>query len=89
LFFKFKPTHVVNASIKKSIFEDKIDVNLYARDIFNGGKNRYHGALNNIIFSQNEDQDRRKIGISIIYKFNNYKNRYKGKSSLNNEIKRL
>ena len=89
LFFKFEPTHVFNTNIKKSFFKNNLDINLYARDIFNGGKNKYKGAIDNIIFSQNEDQDKRKIGISLIYKLNNYKNKYKGKNSLNNEINRL
>lgn len=87
--FTFKPTHVLNINLTKSFLKNKIELGIYAEDVLNQNIARYSGNINNINMWQYEDQDRRNIGIELTWRFNSYKNTYKGKTSGQKVINRL
>jgi|WetSurMetagenome_2_1015567.scaffolds.fasta_scaffold29932_1 hypothetical protein len=88
-YFIFKPKHIFNMSVKRSFMKDNLSVNLSIKDIFRKDIDRYIGNIDNILFSQREDEDRRNISISIVWKFNNYKDNYRGDNAAKDVINRL
>lgn len=88
-FFVFKPKHTFNFKIQKSFMDDKFSIDLSIQDIFGKNIDRYTGSIGNITFSQIENQDKRRISIGFVWKFNNYKNTYRGKNAAQDIIDRL
>ncbi|MCT4599480.1 MAG: TonB-dependent receptor [Marinifilaceae bacterium] len=88
-FFNLKETQVYNASIQKSFIEDNLIITLSFKDIFDKNINTMKGAINNIYMYQINDQDRSTISLSLVWRFNNYKSVYKGRSAAKDEINRL
>lgn len=88
-FANIKSMHVFNAKIQKSFYDDKLMVSLNFKDILNKNKNIFDGSINNISMYQINDQDRSSISLSLVWRFNNYKSVYKGRSAAKDEINRL
>jgi len=87
--WKFKPTYTLDIGVRKSLWKKRIDISLQANDLFQGLIYKYDSRINNVTFYQREDQDRRNISVSIVYRFNNLKSKYRGKGSANDELRRL
>lgn len=78
--FIFRPRHTVGLQISKSFCDDRLDVAIAGRDILRGDIVRYGGGIGNIHFRQVEDQDRRCVSLSLTWRFNQYKDSYRGES---------
>ena len=87
--WKFKPTYTLDIGVRKSLWKKRIDISLQANDLFQGLIYKYDSRINNVTFYQREDQDRRNISVSVVYRFNNLKSKYRGKGSANDELRRL
>lgn len=87
--YKYKPYHSLNVGIQKSFFKDQLDVSLNANDLFRTMIYKYDSRIGNIRFYQKEDQDERYFSVSLIYRFNKVKAKYRGTGAANEEIKRL
>lgn len=87
--YKYKPYHSLNIGIQKSFFKEKLDVSLNANDLFRTMIYKYDSRIGNIRFYQREDQDERYFSVSLIYRFNKLKVKYRGEGAANEEIKRL
>lgn len=87
--YTFSPEHIVNLSIRKSCLNDALQISLSANDLFNYRINVYSASVSNIMFSQREDQGFRNVTFKAVYRFNNYKKEYKGKSASESELNRL
>lgn len=87
--WKFKPTHALDVGVRKSLWKKRIDISLQANDLFQGLIYKYDSRINNVTFYQREDQDRRNFSVSVVYRFNNLKSKYRGKGSANDELQRL
>jgi len=68
-----------------------LDVTLKAEDLFRKNISRSTTGYDNITYYQYQyqDQDRRTISLNVIYRFNNYSNKYKGQNAAADEINRL
>lgn len=80
---------VFNASLRKSFFKKKLNVNLQLFDIF---KTQIDGNViynPQMVLSTTNYYDSRKIQLTFSYKFNMIKSNYKGKGAGNEEKKRL
>lgn len=87
--YKYKPYHSLNVGIQKSFFKDRLDISLNANDLFRSMIYKYDSQIGNIRFYQKEDQDERYFSVSLVYRFNKVKAKYRGVGAANEEIKRL
>ncbi len=87
--FVFKYTNVFNLMLQKSFCKDALQVNLQVNDLFYKGVPTYWRSMNNLSFYHREDYDPRSFSINIVYRFNHYKNKYKGENAANDDIRRL
>lgn len=85
----FKPYHMLNMGAQKSFWDGKLSVSLQAQDIFHTMKFKETEKIKNIHFQQTEDYCLWNYSISIIYRLNQKKTKYRGKTSINQEIDRL
>lgn len=80
---------VVNAGITKSFFNDRLSLNLQGMDLTHGRKD------GNLLFNkqmqlyQYNTYDTREVRITLRYKFNTAKSKYKGTGAAGDEIRRL
>ena len=76
-------------SWSKTFLNDQLQVKLAGEHLLNRRMSLYDGRINNIYFWQDEDQDQRKVSLSIVYRFNNYSKKYKGQSAADDVLRRL
>ena len=87
--FTFREQHNLNLSISKMLLKDKLQIKLSGEHLLNNRMSLYDGRINNIYFWQDEDQDQRHVSLSLVYRFNNYSKKYKGKSAADDVLNRL
>lgn len=88
-FFETGETNIFNASIKKSFFDNRLAVSISAKDIFRDNTTHMYGKVSNLTMNNVNDFDLNSYSISLIWRFNNYKSSYRGKSAAGSEINRL
>lgn len=88
-YYTHRSKNIFNIHISKSLCNNQLELDIFGDDIFRNNISRYNGTINNITISQYEDQDRRAIGVELIWRLHNYKKKYKGKTSGQNVINRL
>lgn len=81
--------HNMNVSISKTFLNEKLQVRLAGEHLLERRMSLYDGRINNIYFWQDEDQDERHVSLSVVYRFNNYSKKYKGKSAADDVLNRL
>ena len=80
---------MMDASLTKSFFDDRLSFNLQGIDLTHGRKD------GNVIYNKHMDltvnnvTDSREVRLTVRYKFNTTKNKYKGKGAAEEEIRRL
>ncbi len=88
-FYNAKNIFSVDIGLTKTFFDDKLSVSLNGFDIFNGQKRKifiYNGQMDLHLV---QTQDRQEFEITISYKFNKTRSKYKGKGAGNSEINRM
>lgn len=85
----YKPKGSIDIGIRKSFFNKKLVLSLQGTDLFKWMDKRYSGSINNIQFYQKSIRDSRSVSLTLTWKFNNYKEKYKGRSAAPDEIRRL
>ena len=73
-----KPTGYVNVLLRKSFLNDALSVDLRGNDIFNTNKINYHLYSGDYYLFQKSVWDRREFAVTVRYKFNAAKSKYKG-----------
>lgn len=86
---RLKSYQMLNVSIQKKFLSDRLSVRLQAYDIFHGMKFREDEKIRNIHFRQTEDYNLWNYSVSIVYRLNQLKTKYRGKTSIDKEIQRL
>lgn len=84
-----KSYQMLNMGIQKAFFNNKLSVSVQAQDILHTMKFKERQQIKNIHFKQIEDYCSWNYSISIIYRLNQLKTKYRGKTSINTEINRL
>ncbi|MDR1557902.1 MAG: outer membrane beta-barrel family protein, partial [Tannerellaceae bacterium] len=80
---------VVNIGLTKSFLDERIRVELKGHDIFKGRKE------GNLLYNEQMELyqfnrfDSREVELTLRYKFNSAKSKYKGSGAGNNEINRF
>lgn len=79
----------LNASVGKFFLNKALQLKLSATDIFNTLNNDWSMNTFGIRVDKRQSYDRRGVSLSITYRFQSRKDRYKGKSAAEAEMKRL
>lgn len=79
----------VDIGIRKSLFNNTLRLNLEARDIFNGVKEKNKFNIENTSFYQIKKRETRFVIFSMNYLFNNYKKKYRGNEASGEDINRM
>ncbi|WP_455672615.1 TonB-dependent receptor domain-containing protein [Phocaeicola sp.] len=87
--FTFREQHNMNISLSKMFMNERLQVKLAGEHLLDRRMSLYDGRINNIYFWQDEDQDQRRVTLSVVYRFNNYSKKYKGKSAADDVLNRL
>ena len=80
---------VVDVGLTRSFFGDRLSVALRGWDVFRGEKSSYTYRGPRLLYEQYDRSDTREFEITLRYKFNMAKSKYKGTSSGNRELERL
>jgi hypothetical protein len=80
---------MLNFSVQKSFLKDKLNVSFQAYDIFHTLKFKEKETINDIFFRQTENYSLWNYSISFVYRLNSSTIRYKGKSSVKDDLNRL
>jgi len=79
----------MNASLGKTFLNKSMTVRLNANDIFNTANNDWTMNTCGISVDKRQSYDRRNISLNITYRFNPRKDKYKGNSASEAEMRRL
>ncbi len=81
--------YIVDAGITKSFFEEKLSLTLKGHDLFHGRKMGIFAFNDRLDIFQYSEWDSRELELTVRYKFNATKNRYKGNGAGDREISRM
>jgi len=81
--------YIVNTSISKSFFQDRLSLMLKGHDLFHGRKMGIFGYNDRLDLFQYSEFDSRRLELTVRYKFNTTRNRYKGAGAGDSEINRM
>lgn len=81
--------YVINTGITKSFFEDRLSLSLKGHDLFHGRKMGVFAFNDRLDIYQYSEWDSRELEITVRYKFNRAKSRYKGSGAGESEISRM
>nr|WP_255406454.1 outer membrane beta-barrel family protein [Prevotella sp. KH2C16] len=84
-----RPFHSIDIGLQKSFLSDRFIISLQAKDIFHGMKFREKELVDAFHFTQTEDYHLWNFSVNITYRINSRKTKYRGKNSLEKDIKRL
>ncbi len=86
---QLEPFQMLNLSIQKSFLQDRLSVKLAAQDIFHKMKFEQNMRIRNVHFWQIEDHKYWNFSLSVVYRINQLKTKYRGKSAASEQINRL
>ena len=86
---KIEPYQMLNVGLRKTFFEKRLSVYIDANDIFHTMKFKEEEKIRNLVFRQTEDYSRWNYSISLKYYISPVKQKYRGKNSVQDEIRRL
>lgn len=72
------PTGSINLSVRKSFLKDALSVELKDSDLLDTNKDYYHLYSGDYNIYQKNSYDNREFSVTIRYKFNTAKSKYKG-----------
>ncbi|MCT4599479.1 MAG: outer membrane beta-barrel protein [Marinifilaceae bacterium] len=83
-------THALNTKIQKSFLRGNLILSFIFKDIFNSNRAYNKSALNNIYSREKCDSDSFSYySLNLVWRFNNYKNKYRGRSAARDQMNRL
>lgn len=88
-FFTFREKHTLHIGLTKSFLHENLLFKIKGYNLLRKRMNLYDGYINNIYFWQDERQDERNVSLNIMYRFNNYSKKYKGKNADKEMMNRL
>lgn len=84
-----KPNQGVNVSLNKTFMNDRMSVNLRVNDIFASQRSSYIIYGDCMQFDKWNYSDTRNIRLTVSYKFNSTRSKYRGTGAANEELNRL
>lgn len=79
----------INMSVNKTFLNDQLSINLRVNDIFASQRNSYLIYGDKVILDKWNYSDSRSFRVSVRYRFNTTRSKYRGSGAANEELKRL
>lgn len=86
---QLKSYQTLNLSVQKSFLQDRLSVRVAASDLFHKMKFEEDQYLRNVHFWQIEDHKYWNFSLSVVYRLNQLKTKYRGNSAAKEQINRL
>jgi hypothetical protein len=86
---KWKELFRLNLGLRKSYFNKRLDAKIDFKDVFNWVENNATTQIDNYSLKVNNNRETQYVLISLKYKFNNYKRRYRGKNAAPADFNRM
>ena len=87
--YLYRRTYLLNVAITKTWMNDRLSLQLKGSDLLNKNVNGYEVQNWQMNFRQLQLRDTQEVGITLRYKFNTTRSKYKGTGAGNEEINRL
>ncbi|MDO4164973.1 MAG: outer membrane beta-barrel family protein [Bacteroides sp.] len=87
--YQFKSYGTIDISLRKSFLKEALSLELRGNDVFHGTRNYWRTYFGNINWYQSNQWDTREFMVTLRYKFNSTKSKYKGTGAGNEELRRL
>lgn len=84
-----KPNQGVNISLNKTFMNDRMNVNLRVNDIFASQRSSYIIYGDCMQFDKWNYSDTWNVRLTVSYKFNSTRSKYRGTGAANEELNRL
>ena len=84
-----RPYQMLNLELQKDFFEKRFSVSLKAYDLLRTMKFREEQREGNLRFTQTEDYQLWNFSVSLVFRFNQLKNTYRGKNSSASDMERM
>lgn len=84
-----KPDRGINVSLNKTFLDDRLNVNFRVNDIFASRRSSYIIYGECMQFEKWNYSDTRNVRLTVSYKFNSTRSKYRGKGAANEELNRL
>ena len=85
----YEPYGTIDIGLRKSFLNDALQVSLWGYDLGKWQDYTTKEQLGRLYTHRYADTDTRYVALTITWKFNNFKNKYKGQSAAGEEINRL
>ncbi|WP_071147086.1 outer membrane beta-barrel family protein [Bacteroides ihuae] len=80
---------ILNLGVRKSLFKDKLSLEFKVNDLFHGATSGNLAYMRQLLLSQLNKYDSRECVLTLRYKLNSAKNKYRGTNVSQQEINRL
>ena len=85
----YEPYGTIDIGLRKSFLNDALQVSLWGYDLGKWQDYTTKEQLGRLYTHRYADTDTRSVALTITWKFNNFKNKYKGQSAASQEMNRL
>ena len=85
----YEPYGIIDIGLRKSFLNDALQVSLWGYDLGKWQDYTTKEQLGRLYTHRYADTDTRSVALTITWKFNNFKNKYKGQSAASQEMNRL
>ena len=86
---EYRPKSAVNITAHKGFFDDKLSVNLYINDLFDGQRERWMIRTQEVEVSKDCNNYTRGVQLQLTYRLNTTRSKYKGTGAGNAEKSRI
>ena len=88
--YQLEDRHRINVKIQKAFLNDNLLISFVGKDIFRTGLRYVDSVVNNIYLRQKDDDDRLSyFSLNVVWRFNNYKKTYRGRSAAKDQMNRM
>lgn len=85
----YEPYGTIDIGLRKSFLNDALQISLWGYDLGKWQDYTTKEQLGQLYTHRYADTDTRSVALTITWKFNNFKNKYKGQSAASQEMNRL
>ena len=85
----YEPYGTIDIGLRKSFLNDALQISLWGYDLGKWQDYTTKEQLGRLYTHRYADTDTRSVALTITWKFNNFKNKYKGQSAASQEMNRL
>ena len=87
--FKSKSYQQINVELRKSLFENRLRLNMVVNDVFNQAKDNTYIQMHDFKWEAEKKYETRYFQLTVSYYLNSYGKKYRGKSAAKDDLNRF